>query len=172
MDTIQVLVTAIAVFLFMYLLVLQPSIVKGSSMEPNLHDGAKLITEKVSYRFSEPERGDIIVFEPDHDNGAEYVKRIIGLPGEEISISGGRVFINGEILKEDYITFDTAAGQFLKENMQLVVPGDYYFVMGDNRPFSSDSRSWGLVRREKITGRGWIIFWPSNEAGQIELPAY
>lgn len=172
LDTFQVVVFSIAVFLFIYLIILRPSVVKGSSMEPNLHDGQKLIIEKISYRFKVPQRGDIIVFKPDHEESKELVKRIIGLPGEIVSIQGGKVLINGQILNESYINFYTHGGIFLQENMSLLVPDDHYFVMGDNRPRSSDSRSWGLVNKDNITGRSIFTYWPTPDLGIMNHPTY
>jgi len=172
LDTIQVVVFAIAIFLFIYLLVLQPHKIKGNSMQPNFPDGEYLLTDKVTYRFKEPQRGDVIVFEPPNSDGEEFIKRIIGLPGEEIYVSNGRVYINEVALSESYISEDTNSGLFLKDGMKVVVPEDNFFVLGDNRPHSSDSRSWGFVAKEKITGRGWIIYWPAEAAGSIEHPKY
>src|SRR3990172_9585517 len=102
LDIIEVVVFAIAIFLFLYLLVLQPHKIKGASMEPNFHNGEYLLTDKVSYRFGEPERGDVIVFEAPPDESEEFIKRIIALPGEKMSIRDGRVFINGQRLNEAY----------------------------------------------------------------------
>lgn len=172
LDTIQVVVFAIAIFLFIYLLVLQPHKIKGNSMQPNFPDGEYLLTDKVTYRFREPQRGDVIVFEPPSSDGEEFIKRIIGLPGDEVSVTGGQVHINGVTLQEPYIAVETNAGIFLKDGMKVVVPEDNYFVLGDNRPHSSDSRAWGFVTKDKITGRGWVVYWPADSAGKIDLPQY
>lgn len=143
-------------------------------MSPNYPDGEYLLTDKVTYRFSEPDRGDIIVFEAPTNDGQEYIKRIIALPGEEVSVKNGKVFINGRELEETYIADDmeTSSGSFLEEGESETVPEEEYFVLGDNRPHSSDSRAWGFVAKEKITGRAWVIYWPLQEAGTIRSPKY
>src|SRR3989344_8914338 len=95
LDILEVVVFAIAIFLFIYLLVLQPHKIKGSSMDPNFADGEFLLTDKVTYRFREPDRGDVIVFEAPGTNGDEFIKRILALPGEQVSLRNGKVYING-----------------------------------------------------------------------------
>jgi len=174
LDILQVFVFAVAIFLFVYLLILQPHKIKGDSMQPNFPDGEYLLTDKVSYRFGEPERGDIIVFEPPNSDGDEFIKRIIALPGESVSIASGRVLINSSVLNEPYISasVNTVSGAFLNDNKQVIVPQDHYFVMGDNRPHSSDSRIWGFVPVDNITGKAWVIYWPPSEAGSIPSPVY
>jgi len=162
LDIIQVVVFAVALFLFMYLLLFQPHKVKGDSMQPNYPDAEYLLTDKVTYRFHEPKRGDVIVFEAPTENGDEYIKRIIGLPGEKVSVNEGKVFINGIRLNEAYLsdTLYTSGGMFLENGATVTVPAGEYFVMGDNRPYSSDSRTWGFVTKAKITGRAWLVYWP------------
>ena len=161
LDILEILVFAIAIFLFIYLLVLQPHKIKGSSMEPNFHDGEYLLTEKVTYRFAEPKRGDVIVFEAPGTGGEEFIKRIIGLPGENVSIHESKVYINAKKLDEPYApeSVPTSGSIFLKEGAEITVPSGNYFVLGDNRPFSSDSRAWGFIEKRKITGRAWLIYW-------------
>lgn len=174
LDTIEVLVFAIAIFLFIYLLVLQPHKIKGASMEPNFHDGEYLLTDKVTYRLREPQRGDVIVFEAPADSKEEFIKRIIALPGETFEIKEGSIFINGQTLNESYLQTNViiAAGSFLKENEKIRVPGERYIVLGDNRNFSSDSRSWGYVSKDKITGRAFFIYWPIAKLGMLEDVMY
>lgn len=174
MDIIQVIVFAVAIFLFVYLLILQPHKIKGASMSPNYPDGEYLLTDKVTYRFNEPKRGDIIVFEAPTGNGDEFIKRIIGLPGDNVSIRNGSIYLNGEMLNESYIAADieTYPGNFLEAGETITVPEGQYFVVGDNRPHSSDSRSWGYVTKDKITGRAWLIYWPLDQAGTIKSPKY
>lgn len=173
-DIIQVVVFAIALFLFMYLLVFQPHKIKGDSMQPNYPDSEYLLTDKVTYRFNEPKRGDVIVFEAPGGTGDEYIKRIIGLPGETVSLREGKVFINGQRLEEKYLTDSvyTQGGMFLENGSAITVVAGEYFVLGDNRLYSSDSRSWGLVSKNKIRGRAWLIYWPPQRAGVVPKVSY
>jgi len=174
LDILEVIVFAIAIFLFVYLLILQPHKIKGSSMDPNFEDGEFLLTEKISYRFREPQRGEVIVFKAPGPKKDEFIKRIIGLPGEKISIKEGKVFINGRLLRESYIKDEviTSGGSFLEEGLEILVPKDHYFVLGDNRIASSDSRSWGFVSKEAITGKAWLIYWPPSKVGIIKEVSY
>lgn len=174
LDIIEVIVFAVAIFLFVYLLILQPHKIKGASMHPNFPDGEYLLTDKVSYRFGEPKRGDVIVFKAPVNEEEEFIKRIIGLPGEKISIKNSEVSINGTPLTESYIASEllTSGGNFLQEGSSVTVPGGEYFVLGDNRPHSSDSRTWGFVAKKKITGRAWLIYWPPKSAGLIAKVKY
>lgn len=142
--------------------------VSGQSMETTLHDGDNLIVDKISYRFRDPERYEIIVFPYQHKENTFYIKRIIGLPGETVQVKDGYVFINGEQLEEHY-------GNELMElpgiaEQPLTLGADEYFVLGDNRNHSSDSRdpSVGILHREDLLGRAWIRIWPFNDFGVIK----
>lgn len=131
--------------------------VEGSSMEPNLHDKQLMMLVKAAYWCTEPQRGDVIVFRYPLDPQREFVKRVIGLPGETIECKGGVVYIDGKAIDEPYAhgtTYDFAATK---------ISEGYYFVMGDNRQNSSDSRAWGLLPREDIAGRVWFVFWPLSD---------
>jgi signal peptidase I len=140
----------------------QVTVVRGASMEPTLHDNERLIANKISYRFETPERGEIIIFRPPLEIKRNYIKRIIGVPGDEIEIANGEVYVNGEKLEEFYIE-NRSHG-----NMPpTIVPDDSFFVLGDNRPNSSDSRYWGFVPRKNVVGKAWVVFWPLN---RIRLP--
>lgn len=174
LDLLQTLVFAIAIFLFVYLLILQPHKIKGASMEPNFPDAEYLLTDKVTYRFKEPLRGDVVVFKAPINQDEEFIKRIIGLPGESVSIKDDHVYINGKKLSENYLDekLTTTPGAFLQEAKEVVVPGGQYFVLGDNRPHSSDSRAWGFVAKDKITGRAWLTYWPPQKAGIIKGVTY
>jgi signal peptidase I len=174
LDILEVVVFAVAIFLFLYLLVLQPHKIKGASMEPNFPDGEFLLTDKISYRFGVPKRGDVIVFKPPMEDQDEFIKRIIGLPGETVSVKDNHVYINDRELDESYLSpsLVTSGGYFLPDGMSVTVPDNEYFVMGDNRPRSSDSRAWGFIEKSKITGRAWLIYWPPQEAGTIKGPTY
>src|SRR3990167_4743232 len=169
LDILEVIVFAVAIFLFLYLLVLQPHKIKGASMEPNFPNGEYLLTDKVTYRFGEPKRGDVIGFKAPTGNGEEDMKRMSGRPGETITVRNGKVYINGKELREIYIPdiSPTYGSNFLEENEVFTVPAGNYFVLGDNRPHSSDSRAFGPVTRDKITGRAWVVYWPLKNAGGL-----
>ena len=167
-------VFAVSIFLFIYLLVLQPHKIKGESMEPNFHDGEFLLTDKVTYRFGEPKRGDVIVFKAPPDYNDEFIKRVIGVPGDEVRVQEGKIYVNGQELKEDYIpeSTTTKSSRFATEGKALVVPEDSLFVLGDNRDHSLDSRSFGFIEDQFISGRAWLVYWPVAIAGVVEPPKY
>lgn len=184
LDIAEVIVFAVGIFFFVYLLVMRPHKIDGESMMPNFHNSEYLLTEKVHYYFNEPERGDVVVLKPPSivSETDEFIKRIIALPGERIKLTGGHVYINDKRLMEPYIANDvyTNGGAFLQEDKEYTVPPNQYFVMGDNRPHSSDSRYWGPVplnlspNAEKvgINGRAWVVYWPVDRAGVAKLPVY
>lgn len=141
--------------------------VSGSSMETTLSDGDQLIVDKISYRFRDPKRYDIVVFPYRYEENTYYIKRIIGMPGETVQIVDGEVYINGELLGEHY-------GNELIENPGLAeepvtLGDDEYFVLGDNRNNSQDSRASnvGVIHRNELLGRAWIRLWPFSEFGVI-----
>ncbi len=173
-DVIQSVVFSFFIFLFVYLLLFQPHKIKGDSMQPNYPDGEFLLTDKITYRFSQPQRGDIIVFKAPINEEDDYIKRIIGLPGEKVLIKDGKVYINGQLLEEKYLPANlyTNGGSFLPNHKEITVPEDHFFVMGDNRPYSSDSRVWGFVPRENIIGKAWLVYWPPQKAGIVHKVNY
>lgn len=146
----------------------QRTTVSGSSMETTLSDGDNLIVDKISYRFKEPERFDIIVFPYQHAEDTYYIKRIIGLPGETIQIRSGNIYINGELLVEEYGNERMEESGIATEPITL--GEDEYFVLGDNRNHSSDSRdpNVGVLKRENLIGKAWIRIWPLSEFGVIK----
>ena len=158
-EFLAILALAIAIF-FLIQTAVQSSIVVFSSMEPNLHPGQRLLISKVVYKFHEPERGDIIVFPNPNNSDEDYIKRIIGLPGETIEIKGGVVYINGSKLDEPYIK-DPPSRPFPEQE----IPEDSYFVLGDNRNNSTDSRTGWTVPLESIIGKAWLSTWPPSEWG-------
>lgn len=153
-EIFQTALISLAIFLFVYIFLAQPHRVKGESMIPNFKDGELLLTEKVSYRFSDPKRGDVVVFAAPIARKVDFIKRIIGLPGETIKWQDGSIYVNGTELQESYEKLPTAGndGYQLKEGE--------YFVLGDNRLSSSDSRSFGPIKKESIRGRTWLVYWP------------
>lgn len=167
-TSLYILFVLCAVYLVIHF-VGQRTQVLGSSMEPKLSSDDNLIVDKISYRFHDPERYDIIVFPFRYEDNTFYIKRIIGLPGETVQIDGeGNILINGEVLQEGYgkEVIDNPGRAY--EEIQLA--DNEYFVMGDNRNSSMDSRdpSVGNITREEIIGRAWLRIWPLNKFGLIK----
>lgn len=165
-----VVVAAVIVLPIRYFL-FQPFLVKGQSMEPNFHNGDYLIIDQLSYRLKEPQRGEVVVFKYPNLPSQRYIKRIIGLPGETVEIEDGKVVVSGAVLGEiDYL------GEFVytdpREFGTITLADNEYFVLGDNRIASSDSRIWGPLPRENIIGRVFIRAWPFAALAKIELPSY
>ncbi len=138
--------------------------IEGQSMEPNLHEGEYVLIDKVSYLLHPPERGDIIVFT--QPGRPDLIKRIIGLPGDTIEARAGQVYVNGTAIEEPYLKQPTA-----NVVARVVEPG-HYFVMGDNRGNSSDSRVIGAIAASSIVGRAWIVYWPPADWGAVPHYAY
>jgi len=138
--------------------------VDGYSMEPTLHNGEFVIVNRLAYRFGQPERGDVIVFQYPRDPDQEYIKRVIGLPGDRVRVSGGKVYVNDTQLSEPYIA---AAPRYQSE---WTVPDSNLFVLGDNRNNSSDSHNWGTVPFENVIGKALFVYWPPDSWGAIRHP--
>ena len=140
--------------------------IEGASMEPNLHDSEYVLIDKVSYKLHSPERGDVIVFaRPGNDR--DYIKRIIGLPGDIVQVAHGQVLVNGVALDEPYLN------QPMRNDMPaLQVEAGRYFVMGDNRNNSSDSRSFGSIALDDIVGRAWLVYWPPSDWAVVPHHTY
>jgi len=159
----------LVVLLITYLIILyvgQRTEVSGSSMEPTLSDGDNLIVDKISYRFKEPERFDIIVFPFQYQKDTFYIKRIIGLPGETVQIDeDGNIYINGEILEESYGREVIDADKLGIAAEPITLGEDEYFVLGDNRNHSSDSRvrEVGNIKKDQIVGKAWVRIWPISD---------
>lgn len=166
----------IVVFILFGVFAIQPVVVEGTSMLPQLHDGERLLVNKLVYykiesvRWGHLERGDIVVFWYPSDPDKSYVKRIIGLPGETVEIRSGKVFINGNLLNEPYL--DEINNTRIREQLIRTVDRHYYFVMGDNRDDSSDSRVWGLVPEKYIYGKAFFRYWKPGSAGFLEHGEY
>ena len=143
--------------------------VDGQSMEPTLHNGEYILVDKVVYLFHPPERGDVIVFKYPQDPQVDFVKRIIAIPGDTISVVGQTVTVDGVVLNEFYVNKDDPNNPFSSFKNHLVGPNEY-FVMGDNRGNSSDSRQWGFVPHQNIIGRADFVYWPFNETNLGALP--
>ncbi len=155
---------ALLVSLFIIVFLYQPVRVEGTSMVPMLQDQDRLFINKVVYRVGEIQRGDVIVFHYPRDPEKSYIKRVVGLPGDQIRIERGCVFLNGHVLKEGYVPSRYADE---RSEPELAIPANAYYVMGDHRSISSDSRDFGTVDRRFIYGRAAFVYWPMSEAGVV-----
>ncbi len=158
------LVICVAVSFFIILFVYQPVKVEGGSMEPGLEDQEHIFINKLVYRFESIERGDIIVFRYPRDTHKSFIKRVIGLPGDRIHISFGHVFVNDHPLPEPYVPSDYLDARSYDE---IVVPNNAYFVLGDHRSMSNDSREFGPVMRGYIYGKATFGYWPMEKLGVL-----
>lgn len=166
-EFIQTLVIFAAIASAIYLFIAQPHRVSGSSMFPNFHNGDYIITDKITYKISEPMRGDVVVFKNPKDLSQDFIKRIIGIPGDRVKIQNEHVFLNDKQLSEPYLnsTVITNPSYFLQEGADVTVTPDHYIVLGDNRSNSSDSREWGLIEKKELIGRVLLRYWPQNAIG-------
>lgn len=166
----------LVVFVLLGVFAVQPVVVEGTSMLPHLHDGERLLVNKLVYyniqsvRWGHLDRGDIVVFWYPKEPDKSYVKRIIGLPGETVEVRSGKVYINGRELKEDYL--DNEHNQNMPTLPPRRVDPHHYFVMGDNRDNSSDSRYWGLVPEKYIYGKAFFRYWKPQSIGFVEHGEY
>jgi len=161
-----IIVIPIRYFLF------QPFFVKGQSMEPNFENGDYLIIDELSYRIGEPQRGDVVVFKYPNDISQRYIKRIIGLPGETVEVKDGKVIIinnKGEWVLDESVYLP---GINTSGNTQTILKVGEYFVLGDNRASSSDSRRWGILPEKDIIGKVAVRAWPFTAFAKIEAPSY
>ena len=171
-EMVEVFVVSASIFVVVYLFLMQPHQVKGSSMFPTFKDGEYVLTDKVTYRTRAPQYGDVIVFKAPLNENFDFIKRVIGVPGDRVMVQDGKVFVNGNLLPETYLPteYRTAPGQFLLNGVEYVVPAGSVLAFGDNRDHSSDSRDWGPVPDQNIIGRAFFRYWPANKAGFIVNP--
>lgn len=162
-DLIETVVISLAIFVVIYIFIASPHIVVGHSMDTSFADGEFLLVNEFLYHFQQPQRGDPIVFKFDATH--DFIKRIIGLPGDHVYLHGGYVYLNGKKIDEPYVTKGnlTYGLDFLRDDTQITVPANEYFVLGDNRDESSDSREWGFVDKSAIHGKVFVIIWPPQE---------
>ncbi|GLV57800.1 signal peptidase I [Dictyobacter sp. S3.2.2.5] len=154
-------VTLVLLMLLLIRVTLQNFHIDGHSMEPTLHDQEYILVNKAAYLLQGPARGDIIVFQYPRDPQENYIKRIIATPGDRISIIKNTVSVDGIVLHENYINKDDPYNPYPAIKQRVLGPGQY-FVMGDNRGNSSDSRAWGMVPRQNIIGKAVVVYWPFN----------
>lgn len=180
LDVIETVVVALSIFLVIYLFFMQPHQVSGQSMEPTFLDKEYVLTDKVSYQTGSIQRGDVVVFHAPEASGCpqgtgcDFIKRVLGLPGDTFSVRDNAIWINGEKLPEPYIPPEnvTKAGEYTAGGREILLQDNEYMVIGDNRPFSSDSRVWGPVGKEAIVGRAFFRYLPIEKAGIIPRVQY
>lgn len=162
-QVLAVVLIAVGVF-FLLRVTIQSFVVVGSSMEPNLEDGQRLLVNKVVYDLRQPQRGEVIVFQPPTGRSVDFIKRIIGLPGDTVEIKDGAVYINDSAIDEPYIK---AAPSYTMAKEKI--PDGEYFVLGDNRNNSNDSHSWGPLPEQNIIGKAWLSIWPPGSIPQYNF---
>ena len=161
-EVAEVVIIAVATVFFIRTFIVQPFLVSGASMEPSFAGGDYLLIDEVSYRLREPQRGEVVVFKYPNDPSTFYIKRVIGLPGEKVTVKNGEVFIlnsefpQGAKVEGDYLR----PGVKTSGNVNVTLADNQYFVLGDNRNYSFDSRSWGPLVRENIVGLVRLRLWP------------
>ncbi len=173
-ELARVVIIAFVVMIGFRFFVAEPFIVSGSSMVPNFHNREYLVINKIAYRMHEPVRGDVIVFRYPKDPSQYFIKRIIGLPGEKVKVEGGQIVVyndehpDGTVLKEPYLPNQSIT---FGKNDIVTLGSDEFFVLGDNRLASSDSRVWGILPREDIVGTAWLRVFPLNTFGLPKFSA-
>jgi signal peptidase I len=174
---IEFLKTAIIIGIIAFVIryfVVQPFIVEGASMEPNFHNNDYLLIEKWSEYFADPKRGDVVVFRYPDNPSVNYIKRVIGIPGDKVTIKDGRVTVTtqnssqGQVLNETYLS----QGTLTSGNSEITLGKDEFFVLGDNRNNSSDSREWGVLPKKNIVGRAFIVIIPKDDFGLVHRVNY
>lgn len=169
----ETVLISLVLAIVLYLFIMTPHEVVGNSMHPSYKNGEFLMANKISYKFSQPQRGDVIIFK--YSETQDFIKRIVGIEGDEVMIKDGQIYINGELLDESNYLTDTVVtngGSYIHEGQTITVSENQYFVCGDNRTNSSDSREFGPVDESKIKGKAWIVFFPFNEFRLVQHEPY
>lgn len=172
-DVLKIVFIALVIVLPVRYFLFQPFIVRGDSMEPNFYNGDYILIDELSFRFHEPKRGEVIVFRPPQNSSNPYIKRIVGLPGEEIEIKNGEIIVvneKGKVFLDE--SSYLPSGINTPGSVKIILGENEYFVLGDNRQFSSDSRGFGSLQREDIVGRAFLRAWPFDSFTTIAAPLY
>lgn len=172
-SSIEAVVVALAISVVLYLFLMTPHEVVGTSMVPNFQSGEHLVANKLVYNFRKPERGDVVIFK--YSETRDFIKRVIAVPGDVLSLRDGRFYINDRVLDESkYLDSSvyTSGSDFLREGETTEIPLDHYFVVGDNRPHSSDSRTFGPVDISTIKAKAWVVYYPFDNFRVIEHIKY
>ena len=173
-EIIKIVLIALIIVVPIRYFVFQPFFVRGQSMEPNFQNGQYILTNKVEYKLRSPNRGDVVIFKSPRNKDVDYIKRIIGKPGDRVMLKEGTFYVNGTKVEESYLASGTyiSQGSFLREGSEIIVPKGQYFLVGDNRGHSSDSREFGTIPLEDFIGRAFLRYWPFSQAGLIQQPTY
>jgi signal peptidase I len=156
---------AFATAIFIVIFVIQPVKVEGTSMQPRLVDQERIFVNRFIYRFTDIHRGDVVVFWYPRDKSKSFIKRVAAIPGDEIEIRYGSVYVNGTRIQEPYLKPEYRDHESFHK---ITVPADHYFVLGDHRNSSNDSRNWGFVPRDLIYGKAVFSYWPMSRVGPVE----
>lgn len=167
-EILKIVIISLAIIIPIRYFLIQPFFVNGASMDPNFLDSDYLIIDEISYRFNEPQRGDVIIFRYPLDPSQFFIKRVIGLPEEIVRIEDGKIFIYSQDTPDERVILDES--EYLEDsytpgNLEITLEENKYFVLGDNRKASSDSRKWGALDGRYIIGRAWIRAWPVDRVG-------
>ena len=173
LELLKIVIISLVIIIPIRIFLIQPFYVKGASMEPTFYDNEYLIIDEITYRFSEPQRGDIVVVKYPQDTSQFFIKRIVGLPGETMEIKNGAIYINGNFsepikIEEEYLD----EGVITSGEKQVTLDNNEYYILGDNRQSSLDSRSFGPIKRDYIIGKAWLRVWPFNKFHHFEPPEY
>jgi len=160
-ESLEVILVAFIPLFVSYQFLARPFLVQGASMEPNFQNGNYLVVDIISYKFGSPERGDVVVFHYPGNRALYYIKRVVGLPGDRVTFLDGKILINGEAIKEEYLPSYVETDAFTSADFEL--EEGQYFVLGDNRSASFDSRSWGPLEKSDIVGVVKLRIWPPFE---------
>ena len=172
-SLIETILVALVLAIVLYLFIMTPHEVVGNSMHPTYKNGEMLMANKITYRVSEPKRGDVIIFK--FSDTQDFIKRIVGVPGDEVMIKDGKIYINNELLDESkYLQSSviTNGSSYLHEGQSITIQENEYFVCGDNRTNSSDSREFGPITQDKIKGKAWIVYFPFTEFRIVQHETY
>lgn len=173
LDIAQTVLLAASVFLVIYIFLFRPFQVNGASMNPNFEDQEYVLTNLFILHFKDPKLGDVIVFKAPTDPDKDFIKRVVGVPDDSVSIKNGDVYVNNKKLDQSpFLPGDikTYEGHFLAEGETITIPSNAYFVLGDNRTHSSDSREWGFIQKTDIVGKSLFVYWPPNRMRFVENP--
>jgi signal peptidase I len=163
-ELIETVVLSLIIFLLIRQVV-QNYRIENHSMEPNFYEGQFVLVNKLAYRLGQPDRGDVVVFHNPRNTNEDYIKRIIGLPGDTVEVHDASVYVNGELLNEDFPHNYIPPGEYMPP---VTVDDGQLFVMGDNRPNSSDSRVFGPISQDLAVGKAWLRIWPLDKFGIVE----